>query len=308
MSTSQVTEGYIDFKVPSAGKPCQTWYKVVGNLKSRSRPVVILHGGPGMAHLYLRAYGDLATKYSIPVILYDQLGCGNSTLIPEKAGDGTFWNDQLFLDELDNLLEFFGILGDYDLLGHSWGGMLAARHAVRQPKGLRQLIISSSPASMVLWDEAQWDLRLKLPLDIQSILSNHEREGTTESAEYQTAVKAFHLRFQCKIIPMPQDLVDMSDVAAKDSTVVMTMYGPDEFHTLGTLKDWSIIDDIHKINVPTLLINGWDDTAQDKVMIPFFKTIQKVKWVQFPTASHTAHLEDRERVMEVVGDFLMRGY
>ena len=82
-------------------------------------------------------------------------------------------------------------------------------------------------------------------------------------------------------------------------------YGPDEFHTLGTMKDWTVIDDIPKINVPTLLINGRDDTAQDKVMLPFFNSISKVKWAQFAAASHTAHLEERDRVMEVVGSFLL---
>ncbi|KIJ41485.1 hypothetical protein M422DRAFT_255390 [Sphaerobolus stellatus SS14] len=116
MSTSQVTKGYIDSNIPGAEKPCKTWYKVIGNFDSRIyRPVVILHGGPGVTHLYLRAYADLATKYSIPVIFYDQIGCENSTLLPEKAGDATFWSIQLFMDELDNLLKFFGIRDEYDL-------------------------------------------------------------------------------------------------------------------------------------------------------------------------------------------------
>ena len=72
-------------------------------------------------------------------------------------------------------------------------------------------------------------------------------------------------------------------------------YGTDEFYTRGTSKNWSITDKVHKINVPTLLINGRDDTAQDKVMAGYFRHIPRVRWVQFALSTHTAHMEERER-------------
>jgi pimeloyl-ACP methyl ester carboxylesterase len=55
--------------------------------------------------------------HGIPVIMYDQLGCGNSTHLQEKNGDGTFWTISLFLSELDNLLRHLGIQDEYYLLG-----------------------------------------------------------------------------------------------------------------------------------------------------------------------------------------------
>jgi pimeloyl-ACP methyl ester carboxylesterase len=67
--------------------------------------------------------------------------------LPEKKGDGSFWTIDLFLKELENLLEHLGITGEYDLNGHSAGGVLAAEWAVRSPKGLRRLVLSSTPAS-----------------------------------------------------------------------------------------------------------------------------------------------------------------
>ncbi|KAF8573444.1 proline iminopeptidase [Ramaria rubella] len=301
----KVTEGYAEYVVPAAAKRCQTWYKIIGDLKARThRPLLVLHGGPGMVHNYLLAYADLASLYSIPVVFYDQLGNGNSTHLQEKAGDGTFWTEQLFMDELDNLIRHLGIEDDYDILGHSWGGMLAAMHTVKQPKGLHRLILQSSPASMELWDEAQGDLRAKLPTDVQETLTKHEAEGTTDSAEYKAAIGQFYARHACKLDPLPEDLLAMFAWAEKDPTVLLTMYGPDEFHTLGTLKHWTIMDESHKITVPTLLMNGRDDTAQDKVLEPYFRTIARVRWVQFAQSSHTAHMEERDRVMRIVGDFL----
>ena len=153
MATPTLT-GAVNFDA-HAGRPCQTSYKVYGDLKSGTTPVVALHGGPGSTHHYIISIADLYVKYSIPVVFYDQLGNGDSTHLPEKVGDaGSFWTEQLFLDELDNLLRHLGIQDNYSVIGHSWGGMLAARHAARRPKGLRRLIISNSPADIQLFVKA----------------------------------------------------------------------------------------------------------------------------------------------------------
>jgi pimeloyl-ACP methyl ester carboxylesterase len=77
------------------------------------------------------------------------------------------------------------------------------------------------------------------------------------------------------------------------------------FKRTGSIGTWSIEDQIHKIKVPTLLINGKYDGAQDSVMEPFFNSIDKVKWVRFGESSHMPHLEEPEEFLKVAGDFLL---
>ncbi|KXN82402.1 L-amino acid amidase [Leucoagaricus sp. SymC.cos] len=149
------TEGTIKIDVPNARKPCETWYRIYGDLKSGIRPLIVLHGGPGGTSEYKAAFSDLTVQRSRPVIIYDQPGCGRSTYLQDKNGDTTFWTEQLFLDQLKASLEHLGIYDDYNLAGHSQGGMLGARHTVRQSGGLRHLVIASSPISMDHWVKAQ---------------------------------------------------------------------------------------------------------------------------------------------------------
>ncbi|GJJ14121.1 hypothetical protein Clacol_008378 [Clathrus columnatus] len=307
MSPPTITENFVDFDIPQAGKPCKTWYTIYGDLgTSKYPPLVVLHGGPGMPCNYLKPYGQLASKSLIPVVLYDSIGCGNSTLLPEKRGDGTFFNIDLHMNELDNLLKGLGIEDEFNLLGHSYGALLGAWYAAtRKPQGLRRLILQSGPASLPLWDEAQMDLRYQLPKELQDILDQHEASNTTDSPEYKEVVAEFTRRHVCRIEPAPKELQETFDAAARDPTVVLTMYGDHEFETNGTLRGWSSINELDKINIPTLIMNGRYDTAQDKVMKPFFDRIPRVRWIQFSESSHTAHLEiERERVMEVVIEFL----
>ncbi|KAI0375708.1 prolyl aminopeptidase-2 [Pilatotrama ljubarskyi] len=297
--------GTVDFDA-KAGKPCQTWYQVYGDLKSGAIPVVTIHGGPGSTHDYLLSLVDLATAHSIPVVFYDQLGNGNSTHLPEKSGDeGTFWTEQLFLDELDNLLQHLGIQDNYAILGQSWGGMLAARHAARQPKGLKRLVLSDSPASIPLFVKAAKDeLLTKLPPDIQDTIIRSEEAGTTDSQEYKDAVQVFYKRYLCRLDPWPAELLRSFDWMEKDHTVYLTMNGPSEFHIIGSLKNWTIEDEAHKINVPTLLLNGAYDEASDSTVKPLFKAIPKIKWYTFAESSHMPHWEEREKYMSLVSEFL----
>lgn len=64
------------------------------------------------------------------------------------------------------------------------------------------------------------------------------------------------------------------------------------------------MNEIHKIERPTLLINGRYDEAQDEVMEPFFREIKKVKWVKFAESSHSPHLEETAALLEVVQKFI----
>ena len=279
----------------------ETWYRVSGDLRSGKLPVVILHGGPGVAHNYVDAYKLLA-RDGRAVIHYDQLGCGNSTLLPEKGAE--FWTPQLFIDELENLVDHLGIRGGFHVLGQSWGGMLGSEYAVLQPEGLASLTIANSPASMKLWVEEANRLRADLPQDVQDTLTRHETAGTTDHADYQAATMVFYERHVCRVVPFPPEVTASFEQAARNPTVYTLMNGPNEFHVIGTLKTWSVIDRLPSIDVPTLIISGRYDEATPATVQPFKDGIKGARWEIFEQSSHMPHVEEQEDCMRIVGDFL----
>jgi proline-specific peptidase len=223
----RVVEGEADFNYPTAGKPLKTWYKVTGNLTPTSIPLFILHGGPGVGSEAYNILSDLTVKYGIPIIQYDQVGCKRSTHLPEKAGAGEeFWNDALFVAELHNLIRHFGLDApgrQYDVLGHSWGGMFGSTFAAGKPKGLRRYIIMSSAPSTQIWIDAQNTLRKTLPQEIQDVMERCEREGKTESEEYQGAMMEYYSRFLCRLDPVPADIMDGLAELNRDPTTYSAM-------------------------------------------------------------------------------------
>ena len=295
MGDVPATEGFAAFGA------WRTWYRVTGPLHGAKPPLVVLHGGPGCTHDYVDRFKLLAGR-DRAVIHYDQIGNGQSTHLPEKGAD--FWTVPLFLDELDNLLAHLRIADCYHLLGQSWGGMLAAEHAVRRPAGLRALVIANSPASMALWVAEANRLRDALPPDARAALLKHEAEGTLNSPEYKAATRVFYDRHVCRVVPNPPEVERTFAAIDADPTVYHTMNGPTEFHVVGTLKGWTVIDRLDRIIVPTLLISGRHDEATPAVVQPYADRIADVRWTIFENSSHMPHVEETESCLAVTGDFL----
>lgn len=222
--SDHIKEGEIPFDVPKAGKACSTWFTTTGRFDYEDIPLIVLHGGPGACHEYLKPMVDLTDKFNISVILYDQIGNGKSTRLREKAGDEDFWTVELFQRELDNLIDHFGLRQKgFDLYGHSWGGMLAAKYAARKPTGLRKLILASTPASVELLLVGEKALRGRLPDDVRQSLERCEQEGRMESEEYELACMDFYKRFLCRVDPWPPEFVQAMEHLKEDPTVYETM-------------------------------------------------------------------------------------
>ncbi|GFP58479.1 L-amino acid amidase [Trichoderma asperellum] len=308
MASLESTEGTVQFRHSSLpGGSAETWYRIVGNLQPDSTPLVLLHGGPGIPSII---FSDVFDKYAAqsgnPLIVYDQVGCGKSTHFQQTRLDTSLWTPKLFVDELENLLGKLGVT-TFDLYGHSWGALLAAQVAsTDRPfvRHLRRLILASGLSCSSQWEVAQRALLKQMPQSVQDAIEKGERERDYQSAAYQEAINAYYQQFVCRTSPWPEALNNAFAEAGKDDTVYFTMWGPSEVTVTGGLKDYDLRPQLHKIKAPTLLINGEYDEATDEVMRPFFTNIEKVKWVVMSNVAHVAYLEQPEKYISIVADFL----
>lgn len=288
-------EGFIPFR------GYRTWYRVIGEREEPGKlPLLILHGGPGASHDYLEPLGAIA-QTGRRVIFYDQLGGGNS----DHPHDPSLWTVDLFVEELGAVRKALA-LEHLHILGQSWGGMLAMEYALTQPAGLASLTVADSPASMLQWVSEANRLRAQLPPDIQQTLLHHEKQGTTDSQEYQEAMLVFYRRHVCRVDPWPDCVTRTFEKLARYPEVYNVMNGPSEFHVIGTLKSWDITDRLPEIRVPTLLLSGRHDEATPMIVETIHHRIPGSEWVIFEESSHMPHVEETERYLQVVNSFLSR--
>jgi L-proline amide hydrolase len=288
VSAMEAREGYVDFR------DYGTWYRVVGDLDSGTVPLLALHGGPGSTHNYFEPLERLADQR--PIVLYDQIGCGNS-----DRPDDIDWDLGVFREEVDTVRYQLG-LERIHLLGTSWGGMLAQEHVLSSATGIVSLVLSSTLASLDQWAEEQLRLRAELPSDVTEVLDRHERDETYDDPEYERAMEVY---FDRHFYRGPKPRAELERMAAgKAINVYRAMQGPNEWTTTGALKGWDIRERLGEITVPTLVIRGRYDMCTDPIAATLINGIANAREVVLEHSSHTPVLEETDRYLEVVGGFL----
>ena len=72
------------------------------------------------------------------------------------------------------------------------------------------------------------------------------------------------------------------------------MNGPNEFHVIGSLRDWGVEDCLPDIAVPTLILSGRHDEATPKHRPALPGPVPDARWEIFEESSHLPHLEEPE--------------
>jgi proline-specific peptidase len=268
----------------------ETWYQISGDPGGARPPLLTLHGGPGSVHNYLLPLVDLLGQ-DRALIFYDQVGCGNSTRRPGWPPER--WTVDLHLAELDALTGHLG-LTRFHLLGHSWGGMLAAEYALRHPDRLASLILCSTASSAQRMMDSLSSLRQALTA-----------EGTPGTPEYEQALaQEFVTQHICRLDPMPDELVYTFGQLAANPGINSAMMGHDADEVTGTLRGWTAEDRLAGLTVPTLVLGGEYDELNAHARQPFLDLIPDVRGHVFAGASHVSFSETPEEFRDVTSAFL----
>jgi proline iminopeptidase len=281
-------EGFIE--VP--GGP--VWYHVAG--AGPGVPLLVLHGGPGgtsCSYSRLEVLGDQR-----PIIRYDQLGSGRSG----RPDDLSLWTTERFVEALHAVRQRLG-LRRMHLLGHSWGGALAAAYVLEKgTEGIVSLTLSSPLLSTPAWVADANLLRQQLPEDVQRVLSEHEAAGTIDSEAYKEASDVFYERFVFagEKPPEPPECAG----APWNETVYRHMWGPTEFNATGTLLDFDLTPRLREIDVPVLFIAGEFDEARPETVAGFQQLIPGARLGVIEGVAHASLSKAPERYAAVLEDFL----
>jgi L-proline amide hydrolase len=284
----------------------RTWYRVVGDLDASARraPVIVCHGGPGATHDYVAPIAEQLESTGRACVLYDQLGNGRSDHLPDA--DPSFWTVDLFERELAALADHLGIAGRYHVVGQSWGGMLALLHALERPAGLVSVVAADSPSSIPAFVAGCNELLDAMDPAVSETIRAGERGGETSTPGFQAAVMEFYKRHVCRADPWPDEVVRSFAAMESDPTVYGTMNGPTEFTVVGTIRDFDITDRLPEIEVPVLLVSGEHDEVRPHLTAAMNERLRHGERVVFEDSSHMPHIEEPDRFLAVVGDFLER--
>jgi proline iminopeptidase len=241
----------------------------------------------------------LAEEDGRQLIMYDQIGCGESYV--ENRPD--LWNAPVWIDELVELRKHLG-LDEIHLLGQSWGGMLLLDYVCnRKPEGLKSLILSSTLPASWMWGIEQQRMIKELPQEMQDAIEKAAATNDYSDPACVAAEKEYMLRHaQGKPTADSPECLTRRVKKGKESYLVG--WGPNEYTPQGTLKDFDVTAQLKDIKEPTLVINGGNDLCTPYIAKYMYDHIPNSRWELFRECRHMCYVEANDEYVELMKEWL----
>ncbi len=289
----QIKEGKIPFK------GYETYYRIV-NPDGKKTPLLLLHGGPGSTHNYFEILDPVAELDDRPLIMYDQIGCGESMI----TGHPELFKADTWLEELAELRKVLK-LDHIHLLGHSWGGMLAIWYAIeKNPNGIKSYVLSSTLPSAKLWKSEQYRrINIFMPEDMREALKKAEETGNYDTPEYKVALDKF-MHWYCGGPIKETDPECLRRPKVKGEEAYVVGWGKNEFSPTGTLSHYEFTDRLCEIKAPCLVTSGQMDLCSPYIAKTMYDRLPNSKWELFAYSRHTPHIDETEKYLRVLIQWL----
>ncbi|MFD2201742.1 proline iminopeptidase-family hydrolase [Shivajiella indica] len=282
-----LSEGYVEV---NGGR---IWYEVFGN--GPEAPVLLLHGGPGGTSFGFEPLKEMG--YNGPIIFWEQLGSGRS----DALTDTSLMTIENYVDQVERLRKHLG-LKDFILYGHSWGTMLGMDYYLAYPDEVKAIIFSSPLFSTDLWIADADTLIATLPDSVQQVIRYHESIGEYEHPDYQEATKLYYSLY---VTRKERPKMDRSHLnLASGANVYLYMWGPSEFTSTGTLRDYDRMEYLPQIKVPVLLMTGEFDEARPNTVKYYHSLVPNSQFAIIPDAAHSTLNDNKEATLKAVREFL----
>ena len=279
-------------------------------------PVLFVHGGPGFPPNRLPA-GLAALTDEYQIHLYHQRGCGRSTKPFDRFESTNYYQN---LIKLDNTLGLGAQIADIErirrilrqdklvLVGHSFGGFVAALYAAEFPQHVEALVLLA-PADLLVFPVAGGGLfetvRQRLPenlrapyatfldryLDFGSVFERSETELAAQQREFaKYYAEAGGMGPVASTQPIPEDNGGWMTTAV--------------YFSMGLRHDYR--EAVRTVPAPTLVLHGSVDLQTESVSEGYARLIPLAELHVIEGAGHMLFDDRPAEFAEAVGGFLTK--
>jgi proline iminopeptidase len=260
-------------------------------------PILVLHGGPGEDHHEFGDYLDPLSERGYRLLFVDQRAQGVSDpcspqtwSLPQMAEDVVSLGRSLELDR-------------FAVLGHSYGAFVALQNAVDFPGAAAQIIVSGGIPAARFLEVVEKNLAAFEPLHLrEQVAASWERESSiTTRAEFDQLIHE----------QLPFHFADPLDprIADYERRMAGTMRSPDVLRTMAPDNYGAIDveDRLGAITQPVLVLAGRHDRACSvEAAEAIAGGVPDAELVVFEHSGHMTFVEENEKYLDVVDDFLRR--
>ncbi len=274
----------------------------------RGAPLVILHGGPGASHEYFLPY-LLPLARTNRLVFIDERGSGKS----EKLEDVSRYTVEAMVEDVEAVRRALN-LGTINLLGHSFGGVLAQAYALKYQQHLAHLVLCSTFDSTKGLNEVFRRMKAAMSLELRTRIDAMEAAGLFghgkgyEKNRYtddymKAAWGEGYFPYLYQNHPDP----NYDPVAGGNMSwdLYREMWGAHgEFVIDGNLVSVEYAQRLETIRVPTLITVGDHDESDPSIARDMNARIPGSKLVVLPKSGHMTFVDQPGMFIRAVDGFL----
>jgi proline iminopeptidase len=256
-------------------------------------PLLLMHGGPGADHWSMLPFRRCADQFTL--IFYDHRCNGRSE--GARVSSMTWENLTADADALRQRLGF----ERWAVLGHSFGGSVALEYALRYPDSLSHLVLLDTGGDSRWARENAARILAKRGYRQRTVkLVERFFNGQITPKEMFPALMRFGGAYyhHPSILRLARTMI-RGEWHAKMRPEALIFAGRQ------LLKDWTVMDRLSEIKVPTLVMAGRDDFLfPPEHQVALAAGLANAQLHIIERAGHNAHEEQPTDVMEAVKDFI----
>ena len=285
--------------------------------KSGGRPVLLIHGGPAVP--FHEVWPGLDRIEGFQFHYYHQRGAGKSTIPFQEFESKNYLANMKSLEErlglkkkLEDIEKIRRILGEDKLIiiGHSFGGFLAALYAIEFPANVEKLILVE-PADMLrfppvhggmnqiqTWlneeQNSEYETFLKEYFNYGTFFKKTEEELARLNGQYGTFYfQAMNNRYP-QLGTLPSEIESVEGIGGFSTHAV--------YFSLGRKYDYR--EKIQEISVPVLILHGKLDLYGPEASLEWAELLPNAEYNVFRDSSHFPFAEEPEEFRMIVEAFL----
>lgn len=267
-------------------------------------PMIIIPGGPGGNHIGYRAFDALAKDNKI--IYYDAFGRGKSDTA-KVVSEYTLARDIEDIEGLRIALK----LNKINVLGHSYGGLVAQGYALKYPQNVSHLILADTFHSYLMWqkndDNSNHEIKTNYPEVWAELMAIREKGAVSSDPAHQNIYGKVPYGFLYAY--NPDNFISKNSKPYPNpfnSKLYYQMVGRDGDFIVGSdIGTFDFRKELKNLKMPVLIYGGrYDRVAVPEMMVKYKDYCPQAKFVMFEKSGHNPQVEEPEKLFPLIEGFL----
>jgi proline iminopeptidase len=281
------------------------WVVTVGT----GEPLIIIPGGPGGNHLAYRGFDSLSRKGNIQLIYFDGFGRGKS----DTAKNPKQYTISRDVEDIEGLRKALN-LDKVNLLGHSYGSLVAQSYALKYGKNVAHLIIANGFHSGAMWqencDNSNHEIKTNYPEVWKELMAARKKGSISSSNNHQEIYgqvpygflyaynpDKFLSRGKRKPYPNPFNTKLYYQIVGADGDFIVT----------SDMAKYDVRQKLKTLKMPVLIVAGrYDRVAVPWMQVQYKKYCPQAEFVMFEKSGHNPQVEEPEKEFPLIIDFLSK--